>query len=97
MNECTHLERKPSWNTMQRKTLERFVDHHQRESVAELMNAAKHSGCLGVPARGLAVALFAASPRADYRAAGFPLQSLTRKAELEVSGAIMNLARVPQR
>ncbi len=44
------------------------------------MNAVKHSGCLGVPARRLAVALSAASPRADYRAVGFPLQSLTRNA-----------------
>jgi hypothetical protein len=34
---------------------------------------------LGVPARRLAVALSATSPRADYRAVGFPLQSLTRK------------------
>ena len=34
----------------------------------------------GVPARRLAVALSAASPRADYRAVGFPLQSLTRNA-----------------
>ena len=32
----------------------------------------------GVPARRLAVALSASSPRADYRAVGFPLQSLTR-------------------
>jgi hypothetical protein len=39
------------------------------------MNAVKHYGCLGVPARRLAVALSAASPRF---AAGFPLQSLTR-------------------
>ncbi len=35
-------------------------------------------GCLGVPARRLAVALSATSPRADYRAVGFPLQTLTR-------------------
>jgi hypothetical protein len=38
-----------------------------------------------------------AKTRADYRAVGFPLQSLTRNAEPEViSGAMMNLARVPQ-
>ncbi len=50
------------------------------------MNTVKHTeSChiersrdVGVPARRLAVALSAASPRADYRAAGFPLQSLTR-------------------
>ena len=62
------------------------VDHHQREGVAELMNAVKHSGCWGVPVRpsaplccaqDVAVALSAPSPRAGYRAAGFPLQSLT--------------------
>jgi hypothetical protein len=35
---------------------------------------------LGVPARRLAVALSAPSPRADHRAVGFPLQSLTRNA-----------------
>jgi len=35
---------------------------------------------LGVSARRLAVALSATSPRADYRAVGFPLQSLTRNA-----------------
>ena len=39
------------------------------------MNAVKHSGGWGVPARRLAVALSAASPRF---AAGFPLQSHTR-------------------
>ncbi len=33
---------------------------------------------LGVAARRLAVALSATSPRADYRAVGFPLQSLTQ-------------------
>lgn len=33
---------------------------------------------LGVPARRLAVALFVPSPRADYRAVGFPLRLLTR-------------------
>ena len=42
------------------------------------MNAVKHSGCWGVPARRLAVALSATSPRF---AAGFPLQSLTRNAK----------------
>jgi len=43
------------------------------------MEQMRDSG-LGVPARRLAVALSAASPRADYRAVGFPLQSLTRNA-----------------
>ncbi len=51
------------------------VDHHQRESVAELMNAVKHSGCLGVSLAKPRVALSATSPRF---AAGFPLQSLTQ-------------------
>jgi YD repeat-containing protein len=54
------------------------------------MNAVKHSGCWGVPARpsaplccaqDVAVAL-SAKTRADHRAAGFPLQSLTRNAVL---------------
>lgn len=43
------------------------------------MNAVKHRDGWGVPARRLAVALSAASPRAGYRAAGFALRSLTRK------------------
>jgi hypothetical protein len=43
-----------------------------------MMNAVKHSGDWGVPARRLAVALSATSPRADHRAVGFPLQSLTQ-------------------
>ena len=38
------------------------------------------SNLLGVPARRLAVALSAASPRTSYRAVGFPLQSLTQNA-----------------
>ncbi|HMC97193.1 MAG TPA: hypothetical protein VKG92_06055, partial [Flavobacteriales bacterium] len=46
------------------------------------MNAVKHSGCLGVPLAKPRVALSAASPRADYRAVGFPLQSLTRMLQL---------------
>ena len=50
------------------------------------MNAVKHSGCWGVPARRLAVALSATSPRADYRAVGFPLQSLTRSATSDPLG-----------
>jgi len=50
------------------------------------MNTVKHSGCWGVPARRLAVALSAASPRADYRAVGFPLQSLTRNATSDLLG-----------
>jgi hypothetical protein len=49
------------------------------------MNAVKHSGCCGVSARRLAVALSASSPRADYRAVGFPLQSLTRNAVLALA------------
>jgi hypothetical protein len=41
---------------------------------------------LGVPApKCVAVALSATSPRADYRAVGFPLLSLTRKAETPIS------------
>jgi hypothetical protein len=54
------------------------ISYHRRG----LMNAMKHSGCWGVPLprlkAGARVALSAASPRADYRAVGFPLQSLTR-------------------
>lgn len=42
------------------------------------MNGVKHSDGLGVPLAEPRVALYAASPRADYRAVGFPLQSLTR-------------------
>jgi len=60
-------------------------------------------GSLGVPARRLAVALFAASPR-SFLAVGFPLQSLTRNATTcEANGrmascdhlqeGMMNLAR----
>ncbi len=45
------------------------------------MRAVQHSGAsLGVPLAEPRVALSAPSPRADYRAAGFPLQSLTRNA-----------------
>ena len=40
----------------------------------------KRDSGLGVSARRLAVALSATSPRADYHAVGFPLQSLTRNA-----------------
>jgi tetratricopeptide (TPR) repeat protein len=58
------------------------------------MNAVKHSGgCLGVPARRLAVALSAASLPAGQAgprcAAGFPLQSLTRNA-LHVNHRVMS-------
>jgi|GEM_PF-3523807 hypothetical protein len=49
------------------------------------MNAVKHSGCLGVPLAKPRVALSAASPRADYRAVGFPLQSLTRTSPIDGS------------
>ena len=58
--------------------------HHQREGVAELMNAVFRSSArpersrrVGVPLAKPRVALSAASPRF---AAGFPLQSLTRNA-----------------
>ncbi len=49
----------------------------------DLMMGTRHpkwSQRVGVPARRLAVALFVPSPRADYRAVGFPLRSLTRNA-----------------
>jgi len=49
--------------------------------------ALKHSGCWGVPARRLAVALSAASPR---YAAGFPLQSLTRNAAFRMTYAVLS-------
>lgn len=60
------------------------ISYHRRG----LMNAMKHSGCWGVPLprlkAGARVALSAASPRADYRAVGFPLQSLTRNAAIVI-------------
>ena len=46
------------------------------------MNTVKQSGCWGVPLAEPRVALSATSPRADYRAVGFSLQSLTRNASL---------------
>ena len=63
---------------------------HQRECVAELMKRMRDivRGSLGVSARRLAVALSAASPRTDYRAVGFPLQSLTRIVVKEVLNII---------
>ena len=50
--------------------------------------------CLGVSARRLAVALSASSPRADYRAVGFPLQSLTRKMPLHRLSTLFSLVFV---
>ena len=49
------------------------------------MNAMKHSGGWGVPARRLAVALSARTPR-SFVAVGYPLQSLTRNAPSDPLG-----------